>query len=59
MTAGGPLGATDVFGFYLYREGFKYSQLGYASAIAYVMFALIFLATLVQFRLNRGGESDA
>lgn len=59
MTAGGPLGATDVFGFYLYREGFKYSQLGYASAIAYVMFALIFLATLVQFRLNRGGDQDA
>lgn len=59
MTAGGPLGATDVFGFYLYREGFKYSQLGFASAIAYVMFALIFLATFVQFRLNRGGEGDA
>lgn len=57
MTAGGPLGSTDVFGFYLYREGFKYSQLGFASAIAYVMFALIFLATVVQFRLNKGGEN--
>ncbi|ABW34961.1 ABC-type sugar transport system, permease component (plasmid) [Deinococcus geothermalis DSM 11300] len=56
MTAGGPLGATDVFGFYLYREGFKYSQLGFASAIAYVMFALIFLATVVQFRFTRGGQ---
>lgn len=56
MTAGGPLGSTDVFGFYLYREGFRYSQLGFASAIAYVMFALIFLATVLQFRLNRGGQ---
>lgn len=56
MTAGGPLGSTDVFGYYLYREGFKYSQLGFASAIAYVMFALIFLATVVQFRFARGGQ---
>lgn len=56
MTAGGPLGATDVFGFYLYREGFKYSQLGLASAIAYVMFALIFLATVVQYRFTKGGQ---
>ena len=56
MTAGGPLGSTDVFGYYLYREGFKYSQLGFASAIAYVMFALIFLATVVQFRFTRGGQ---
>ena len=56
MTAGGPLGSTDVFGYYLYREGFRYSQLGFASAIAYVMFALIFLATVLQFRFTRGGQ---
>lgn len=55
MTAGGPLGSTDVVGYYLYRYGFRYSQLGYASAIAYVLFALVFVVTLVQFRLTRGG----
>ena len=55
MTSGGPLGSTDVVGYYLYRYGFRYSQLGFASAIAYVMFALIFLVTVVQFRLTRGG----
>lgn len=55
MTAGGPLGSTDVFGYYLYRYGFRYHELGFASAIAYVMFVLIFIVTLVQFRLTRGG----
>jgi multiple sugar transport system permease protein len=59
MTSGGPLGSTDVIGFYLYRYGFRYYELGFASAIAYVMFILIFVVTLVQFRLSRGASEDA
>ncbi|GEM88278.1 carbohydrate ABC transporter permease [Meiothermus granaticius] len=59
MTSGGPLGSTDVLGYYLYRQGFRYSELGFASAVAYVMFALIFLVTVIQFRLTRGGQDDA
>ncbi|RIH87462.1 carbohydrate ABC transporter permease [Calidithermus roseus] len=59
MTSGGPLGSTDVLGYYLYRQGFRYSELGFASAVAYVMFALIFLVTVIQFRLTRGGQGDA
>ena len=58
MTSGGPLGSTDVIGFYLYRYGFRYYELGFASAIAYVMFLLIFIVTVVQFRLSRGGGTD-
>jgi multiple sugar transport system permease protein len=58
MTSGGPLGGTDVLGYYLYRQGFRYSELGFASAVAYVMFALIFMVTLMQFRLTRGGQGD-
>ncbi len=55
MTNGGPLKSTDVIGFFLYRYGFRYYELGYASAIAYVMFLLIFVATLVQYRIRRRG----
>ncbi len=55
MTNGGPLKSTDVIGFFLYRYGFRYYELGYASAIAYVMFVLIFVATLVQYRIRRKG----
>jgi multiple sugar transport system permease protein len=59
MTSGGPLKGTDVIGYYLYRYGFRYNELGFASAIAYVMFLLIFVVTLVQFRLNRQGATYA
>jgi multiple sugar transport system permease protein len=59
MTAGGPLRSTDVFGYYLYRYGFRYHELGFASAIAYVMFLLIFVVTIVQFRITRGGGAHA
>ncbi|WP_324715323.1 sugar ABC transporter permease [Carboxydochorda subterranea] len=56
MTTGGPLGATDVLGYYLYRYGFRYSQMGYASAVAFAVFTLIFAATLVQYRFTSGGR---
>ncbi|MEW6046290.1 MAG: sugar ABC transporter permease, partial [Bacillota bacterium] len=56
MTAGGPLGATDVLGYYLYRYGFRYSQMGYASAVAFTAFILIFATTLVQYRFAPGGR---
>ena len=59
MTSGGPLKSTDVIGYYLYRYGFRFYELGFASAIAYVMFALIFVVTVLQFRLSRGGSQDA
>lgn len=58
MTSGGPIKSTDVLGYYLYRYGFRFYELGFASAIAYVMFVLIFVVTIVQFRLSRGGSQD-
>jgi len=51
MTNGGPLDATNVLGFYLYQNAFRFFKLGYASAVAYAIFALLFLVTLVQWRL--------
>jgi ABC-type sugar transport system permease subunit len=40
--------------YYMYTQGFQQFQFGYASAIAWVLFAIIFGLTLLQFRLNRG-----
>lgn len=54
LTSGGPLGATKVLVFYLYEHAFKYFDMGYASAVAYVLFALLFVLTLVQIRAFRG-----
>jgi multiple sugar transport system permease protein len=54
LTDGGPLDATLSIVLYMYRHGFKFFNLGYASAMAYVLFGLIFAATLLTMR--RKGE---
>ncbi len=51
MTGGGPLHATDVVIFYLYEFAFQRFQLGYAAAVSYVLFAVIFILTLTQLRI--------
>lgn len=51
MTNGGPLQSTEVIGFLLYRYAFRYFELGYASSIGWVIFAVIFVITLAQWRL--------
>jgi multiple sugar transport system permease protein len=51
MTGGGPVGATNVMVLYLYQQAFEFFRMGYASAVAYVLFAFIFVVTLLQFRV--------
>ena len=53
MTEGGPLESTKSVLFYMYDEGFKWWSLGRASAVAFVLFVIIFLVTMVQLRLGR------
>lgn len=48
ITGGGPGNSTTTIMLYLYRTAFTYNQLGYASAIATVLFVIIVLVTLVQ-----------
>ncbi len=61
LTSGGPLGATKVLVFYLYEHAFKFFNMGYASAVAYVLFAVLLVLTLVQIRAfrDRGFKSAA
>lgn len=49
MTQGGPANATLVYVLYLYRQAFEYFRMGYASALAWILFVIILLATLLQF----------
>lgn len=51
MTGGGPIEATNVIVLYLYQQAFQFFRMGYASAVAYVLSALIVIVTLVQFRV--------
>ena len=56
MTGGGPNHASDVLGNYLYRVGFRNDEMGYASAIATLLFVITFLLTIVQLRIGRTGQ---
>ena len=51
MTEGGPLGSTTVIAYYLYQHGFQFFNLGYASAVAFVLFVIILGLTLIQFKV--------
>lgn len=58
MTDGGPFGATELPITYMYRVGFRSSQLGYASAIACLMFVLVGIVTLLILRLRASEEAQ-
>lgn len=50
MTQGGPGRSTNVLVFRIYQEGFQKLQFGYASAMAYFLFLIVLIVTLIQFR---------
>lgn len=61
ITAGGPLKSTYLLPLMIYEESFKYFNVGYASALSWVLFVIVALFTLVAFRSARhwvyyGGE---
>jgi multiple sugar transport system permease protein len=53
MTAGGPSNATNTIVLYIFQNGFLFFKMGYASAIAWALFAVIFTFTLIQMWLQR------
>lgn len=53
-TAGNPSGSTQTVVMYLYKFGFETNQVGYASAVAYVLFAIILLFSVLQFQMMYG-----
>jgi multiple sugar transport system permease protein len=59
MTGGGPAGATSVVVERVYTYAFRYGQMGYASAMSWVLVAIILGVTIVQLRLQRRWVHDA
>ena len=53
MTEGGPLDSTNVLVYAIYKNAFEYFNVGKASAIAYVLFTIILVLTLVQWNLRK------
>lgn len=52
MTGGGPNNSTMFFAFYLYNKAFKDLQLGYASAMAWILLLITLLCTLIIFKTS-------
>ncbi|MPM93819.1 Lactose transport system permease protein LacF [bioreactor metagenome] len=50
---GGPNRATSTVGFYVWQNAFKYSQMGYASAISFALMAILLVLTILQWQLRK------
>lgn len=62
-TEGGPAYATYFYALHIYNKAFRYFEMGYASALAWIFFFVLFVFTYVQFRQSRrwvyyAGEVD-
>ena len=53
MTEGGPFDSTNVLVYAIYKNAFEYFNVGKASAIAYVLFTIILILTLIQWNLRK------
>ena len=51
MTAGGPGGVTHTLATYMYTQGFRNDNMGYASAIGVLLFLITFVLSFFQLRL--------
>ena len=58
MTLGGPEGATTTLAYYVYNKGFEDLDLGYAAAISWVLFAVIFVATAINWKFGKELEVE-
>jgi multiple sugar transport system permease protein len=58
MTRGGPLGSTSTVVYFVFEEGLRKFNMGYASAAAYILFVIILLFFLLQMKLI-GGKGEA
>jgi ABC-type sugar transport system permease subunit len=53
MTDGGPFFSTNAVVFYIYQNGFRYSDMGYASAMSFIVLVILVSISIAQFRLLR------
>jgi len=53
MTEGGPNDATLFYAYNLFNQAFRYLRMGYASALAWILFAIIFVLTLIQLYFSK------
>ena len=52
MTQGGPAGATTTISYYIFNQAFAFFNMGYAAAVAWVLFLMVFVVTLLNWRFG-------
>lgn len=58
LTNGGPLNSTTTIAHQIYRNGFEFYEMGYASSQAVILLLIILLITLVNMKFGKGEEND-
>lgn len=58
MTQGGPAGSTTTLSYFIYIEGFETGRLGYASAVAWILFALVFTLSFLNVKFGNRYVND-
>ena len=58
LTQGGPGSSSSVMAYYVYRTAFDYFDMGYANTLAWALFVLVFLVTLIQWKLQDRFENE-
>ena len=58
MTSGGPQNSTMTIVYEIYQTGFKYNQMGYGSAMAFVFTVIVLIITLIQNKLTSKSNED-
>ncbi len=56
MTSGGPGRSTEVVCYLIYQNAFQYFKQGYASAMAYILFVIIFVASIIQLKISKKND---
>ena len=58
MTDGGPAGSTTTLAYYIYNEGFSTGRLGYASAVSWMLFFMVFIVTIFNWKFGNRYTND-
>ena len=53
MTGGGPAGSTTTISYYIYQNAYVWFRMGYAASIAWVLFVVVFVLTMVNWRFGQ------
>ncbi len=58
MTNGGPAGSTTTLAYYIYTQGFNTGRLGYASAVSWLLFLMVFIVTMFNWKFGNRYTND-